>query len=68
MGTSCDPAGTVLIHLGGHFEGITVQAPLANGADPCADCGMAMDYAHQEECRRLHGTSQKKCGVCKAAR
>jgi len=34
VGTSCDPDGKVLIHLGGHFEGITVQATLAHGADP----------------------------------
>ena len=68
VGTSCDPDGKVLIHLGGHFEGITVKAPLAHGAAPCADCGTVMDYAHQEKCRRLHGTAQKICGACKAAR
>ena len=68
VGESCDTAGKVQIHLGGPFEGITIQAPLANGAGPCADCGKVMDFAHQEECRRIHGTYQKICGVCRAAR
>ena len=62
------PDGGTVLPLGRPYEGITAEAPLANGEDRCADCRKVMNYAHKEACRRRHGTSQKICGACKAAR